>query len=42
MYGDQREAGGLENENYLASLNVLRQPVTLQNKNTDLSSDRQV
>lgn len=29
IYGDQREAGGLENENYLAPLNVLKQPVML-------------
>lgn len=33
IYGDQREAGGLENEKYLAPLNMLRQPVMLQNKN---------
>lgn len=34
MYEDQREAGGLENKNYLAPLNTLRQPAMLQNKNT--------
>lgn len=42
IYGDQREAGGLENKNYLAPLNRLRQPVVLQNKNINLFSDRLV
>lgn len=34
MYGNQRKAEGLENENYLAPLNMVRQPIMLWNKNT--------